>query len=210
MNFFGTTMEKKSLNLTIMQMKMFMFILLWQTAIPGSSQINNQAAINTRNTPSFSNTLNGSMVTSSNVTEKIIQWTKKRSRLPLPVYLNTVDERSMAGTIQSISDSAIIFSAKPGSKQGEANNMEISYTNIRQIKIRNKNGILKGFFYGTGIGLLPAIGGAIIGKGEGGAYVSVITFPLGVITGTLIGTSRKKFNINGNASSFSDFKKRIE
>jgi hypothetical protein len=116
----------------------------------------------------------------------------------------------MSGSIQSITGSAIIFSIKPGRKQGKANNMEISYTNIRQIKIRNKNGILKGFFYGTGIGLLPAIGGAIIGKGEGGAYVSVITLPLGVITGTLIGTSRKKFNINGNASSFSDFRKRIE
>ena len=186
------------LNLRIMKIKILLFILLLQTMMLASAQINSLDGISAQYTkPSLPTGLTGSRP-------------NQKSRLPLPAYLHTVDDKSLSGSIQSISDSAIIFSAKGKGKSGESNNMEISYSNIREIKIRKKNGIIKGFLYGTGVGLLPIIGGAIIGKGEGGAYVSVITLPLGIITGTLIGSSRKKFNINGSASSFYDFKKRME
>ena len=51
--------------------------------------------------------------------------------------------------------------------------------------------VLKGIAIGGAIGLSPAILSAIFGKGEGGAYVSVFTFPLGIITGGIIGATSK-------------------
>jgi hypothetical protein len=53
---------------------------------------------------------------------------------------------------------------------------------------------------------LLAILSSIFGNGEGGAYVSVIAFPVGIITGAIIGsTGKKKFFIDGQASNFIHF-----
>ena len=191
---------------------MLLFNLLLQTTMLVSAQTNSRdEIISQNNKPSSSNGLTESQTSELTVKPgNLKERPDQKSRLPLTVYLSTFDNKSTFGSIHAINDSVIIFSAKNHGKNVESNKMEIKYSNIREIKVRKKNGILKGFFYGTGVGLLPLIGGAIIGKGEGGAYVSVITLPLGVITGTLIGGSRKKFNINGNTSSFYDFKKRME
>jgi hypothetical protein len=194
-----------------MNIKMLLFNLLLQTTMLVPAQTNSRdGIISQNNKPSSSIGLTESQASILTGQPGNLKRTGQKSRLPLPVYLKTLDNKSTFGSIHAINDSAIIFSAKRNVNNVESNKIEIKYSNIREIKVRKKNGILKGFFYGTGVGLLPLIGGAIIGKGEGGAYVSVITLPLGVITGTLIGSSRKKFNINGNTSSFYDFKKRME
>jgi hypothetical protein len=86
-----------------------------------------------------------------------------------------------------------------------------SYPDISKIETHKKNGFLKGTLIGAGIGLAPVIVSSIFGEGEGGAYVSIITFPLGIITGAIIGgTSKKKFYINGEASKFHSFHKRMK
>ena len=52
---------------------------------------------------------------------------------------------------------------------------------------RGFSGALKGALIGGGIGLLPIV------AGQGGGYVAIITFPVGLITGAIIGgTSKKK------------------
>ena len=63
--------------------------------------------------------------------------------------------------------------------------------------------MLKGLLIGAGIGLAPIVGG------EGDAYTTFLTFPLGIITGTVVGgTSKKKYSINKNYQAFLDFTNR--
>jgi hypothetical protein len=81
--------------------------------------------------------------------------------------------------------------------------------NIRRIELKKKNGALKGILIGTVVGIIPVIVSSIFGHGEGGAYVSLITLPLGIITGTIIGlTSKRKYNINGSRDRFAEFQRK--
>ena len=74
------------------------------------------------------------------------------------------------------------------------------YESITIIKTKKKGGLLKGLLIGAGIGFFPVV------FGQGGAYVAVFTFPLGIIAGTIIGlTSKKKYMINGNSEAFQKF-----
>ena len=61
-------------------------------------------------------------------------------------------------------------------------------------KSHKKGGLLKGLLIGGGIGLLPLAAGSIFGKssGEAGAYISMVTFPVGIIAGAIIGATSKK------------------
>ena len=61
-------------------------------------------------------------------------------------------------------------------------------------KTHKKGGLLKGALIGGGIGLLPLAIGSIFGEstGQGGAYISIVTFPVGIIAGAIIGATSKK------------------
>jgi hypothetical protein len=91
-----------------------------------------------------------------------------------------------------------------------SNSIDESYLNIASIKTHKRGGLIKGMLVGLGIGLTPLLVGSAFGQAEGGAYLSIATLPVGLITGAIIGaTSKKKFLINGDASKFQSFRKRM-
>ncbi len=120
------------------------------------------------------------------------------------------------GLLVAASDSTLnIFQGKHGdwNKQSGAQVLTLFYSDINGIKIKRKGGLIKGLGIGAGICLLPVIIGSIFGKstGEGGAYVSLVAVPVGIITGAIIGsTSKKTFFIGGDRSRFQLFRKRID
>ena len=70
-----------------------------------------------------------------------------------------------------------------------------------------------GMLIGAGIGIAPVLIGSIFGPsiGQGGAYASIITFPVGTIIGAIIGsTSKKKFFIGGDRLRFGSFHKHMK
>ena len=70
---------------------------------------------------------------------------------------------------------------------------------IREIHLKKRNGLLKGALIGIGIGISPVLISSAFGRGEGGAYISIVALPLGLILGSIIGiTSKKKYTISGN------------
>lgn len=76
----------------------------------------------------------------------------------------------------------------------------LSYRNIKIIKTRKKNAALKPILYGVLIGISPIV------FGQAGAFIAVITLPVGILTGTIIGLSaKKKFRINGDLQAFHHF-----
>jgi hypothetical protein len=76
----------------------------------------------------------------------------------------------------------------------------INYETISIIKVKKHGGLLKGLLIGAGIGLAPIV------FGQGGAFVAFISFPVGIITGTIVGiTSKKKYIINGDLHAFQKF-----
>ena len=64
--------------------------------------------------------------------------------------------------------------------------ISIDYKNIRTIKTKKRGGLLKGVLIGGVIGFAPAF------FGEGGGYVAIITFPVGLITGSIVGATSKE------------------
>ncbi|MEP6615767.1 MAG: hypothetical protein ABJA57_04280 [Ginsengibacter sp.] len=140
---------------------------------------------------------------------KELQGKKLKNKLPFPASLTTMENTKIAGLITDINDSSVILIAEKKINRNNAHSREINFSDIMEIKLRKKHHFLNSLGIGAGVGLLPVIGGIIIGKGEGAAIVSVFTFPVGIITGGIVGASRKKFGINGNAESFYQFKKRM-
>jgi len=64
--------------------------------------------------------------------------------------------------------------------------------------------LLQGLAIGGVIGLSPIV------FGQGGAFVAILTFPVGIITGAIVGaTSSEKYFINGNYAAFNKMKKGI-
>ena len=149
-----------------------------------------------------------------------ISFAQKRSeynqRPRYKIVLQTVDEKMVKGLLIEIKDSSITVYPGNSNRIGSeemSHTENIEYSQIQQIKLKRKNGLLKGMAIGTGIGILPVLVGGIFGRstGEGGAYVSLVAVPLGFITGGVIGaTSRKKYNVHGDFSQFRDFKKRVK
>ena len=130
------------------------------------------------------------------------------------IWLYTSQGNMLKGVLVSTSDSSVnIFPGKFSEWNSHPKTTAIneSYLNINNIKTHKKGGLIKGMLIGAGIGLAPVLLSSAFGQGEGGAYVSIITFPIGIITGAIIGsTSKKKFFIDGDASRFHSFHKRIK
>jgi hypothetical protein len=122
----------------------------------------------------------------------------------LKTWAFTNDDKEIKGTLIGASDSALFI--YPGSigafeKENAPVLTAINYQNISLVKVKQRGGVLKGALLGGGIGFAPAF------FGEGGAYVAVITFPVGLITGTVVGaTAKRKYKIDGSHEAFAEFK----
>jgi len=132
------------------------------------------------------------------------------------IWITTNEGKVIKGILVSSSDFSVeIF---PGNKSEYGKQQKISlvkesYVNIDKIRIHKKNAGLKGLLIGGGIGLAPGLIGPIFGKntGEAGSFLSIITFPVGIITGGIIGiTSKKRFLIGGDKRKFYAFHKQIK
>lgn len=80
-------------------------------------------------------------------------------------------------TTQSISNESFV------KKRFELNFVRQSFTEPNG---RKKHYVVRGILIGGAIGILPVV------FGEGGAYVSIITFPAGLITGAILGLKAKR------------------
>ena len=84
--------------------------------------------------------------------------------------------------------------------QKSDNAKSVNYENIRLIKIKKPGGLLKGLLIGAGIGLAPIV------FGQGGAFVAIISLPVGIIAGSIVGaTSKKQYVIDGDLNRFEQF-----
>ncbi len=132
------------------------------------------------------------------------------------IWVSTTHDDLIKGILIDVSDSSVkIFPGKfsEWNSHSDISVIKESYSNITNIKTHKKGGLLKGLLIGAGIGISPVLVGSIFGRsvGEGGAYVSIITLPVGLITGAIIGgTSKKKFLINRDTSRFHSFRKRMK
>jgi hypothetical protein len=136
------------------------------------------------------------------------------------IFLNTLEGRSIEGLLIKLEDSTVtVFpgSRKEWRKNINENPVKINYSQIQQIKLKRKNGLVRGMLIGMGAGLLPLVGGSVIGPNAAytGAFISLLTVPIGFITGGIMGatasvTSKKGYYIRGRLSKFYDFKKRIK
>lgn len=135
----------------------------------------------------------------------------KHSTNHRPRYYASIQEKSdkiERGLLVRLEDSSAIL--YPGKwkrfrKSVINDSVVIAYSQILKIKLKKKNGLLKGLLIGGVIGFAPAF------FGEGGSYVAAFSLPIGIITGAIIGsTSHRKFFINGNYASFNKMKKKIQ
>jgi hypothetical protein len=126
---------------------------------------------------------------------------------PLPVWIYSKDNKEQKGLLTGGSATTVLIypgSMKEYKNQSSPQSLSFSYERINFIKIKKAYGLIEGLAKGGLIGLTP------IAFGEGGAYVSIIAIPLGVIIGSIVGaTSKKKFEINGDLNSFQKFTKRV-
>ncbi|MEO7048300.1 MAG: hypothetical protein ABI091_23575 [Ferruginibacter sp.] len=120
--------------------------------------------------------------------------------------IQTMNGKIVKGLLLQMEDSSVALFPGKWKKIRKGvihDSVVITYLQARQIKLKKKNSLLKGLLIGGGIGFAPAF------FGEGGAYVALLTFPIGIITGAIVGiTSGKKYFINGNYAAFNKMKKR--
>jgi len=121
----------------------------------------------------------------------------------LKIWVHTQDNTEIKGVFSGASDSILFVyegTIDEYNKQNTHKVISFNYKNIRMIKTKKRGGLLKGVLMGGVVGFLPAF------FGEGGGYTAVITFPVGIITGSIVGaTSKKKYEINGDAEAFARF-----
>ena len=126
------------------------------------------------------------------------------SQKPIKIQIYTTDGYIKNAILVGRTDSMILIfqgSKRDVKKQETPVLTGIHYQKITIIKTNKKAGFIWGLLIGGSIGLAPAL---IFG--EAGAYVSVVTFPSGLIAGTIIGaTSKKKHKINGDFVAFQRF-----
>lgn len=132
------------------------------------------------------------------------------------ITVSTPDGKEITGLLTQLEDSAVLIftgSRKEWKSNSIGKTMKIGYSEIQQIRLKKKNALLKGALIGFGVGLSPLLVASTIIKdgAQGGAFVSIITAPLGLATGSIVGaTAKKKFYIGGNMSNFLKFNKRIK
>ena len=133
------------------------------------------------------------------------------------IELVTMQGNMLKGLLLQVNDTTIII--YPGKRKEWNKNVEyypvvFGSSNVREIKLKKKNGMVKGMVLGGSIGL-SAILTTIILNGAtakgGTANNAVIVVPAGIIAGAYMGSkNRKNYNINGNEKAFTEFQKQIE
>ncbi|PWU05113.1 MAG: hypothetical protein C5B52_00275 [Bacteroidetes bacterium] len=123
------------------------------------------------------------------------------------IWITTTSGNLIKGVLLSVSDSSVkIFPGTYGDLKKQKNYTIINqdYSTISEIKIKKRAGWLKGMGIGALIGASPVL------FGEAGAYVAIVSFPLGVVVGTIVGaTSKKKFEINAELQNFNKFRHKV-
>ncbi len=133
------------------------------------------------------------------------------------IALITMQGNMLKGLLLQVNDTTIIIypgKRKEWNKKVEYYPVVFGSSNVREIKLKKKNGMVKGMVLGGSIGL-SAILTTIILNGAtakgGTANNAVIVVPAGIIGGAYMGSkSRKTYNINGNEKAFTEFQKQIE
>ena len=121
----------------------------------------------------------------------------------IKVWVYTKQGTLQKGVLDGSGDNSL--SIYQGSKNDYLNHKRheltsINYENVAIIKIKKPGGLLRGLLIGAGIGLAPIV------FGQGGAFVAFVSFPVGIITGSIVGiTSRKKYVIDGDLNRFQKF-----
>jgi len=123
------------------------------------------------------------------------------------IWIHTVSGNVIKGILIGSSDSTV--QVYPGSfsdwKKGrEFKMISEAYSNISIIYVKKRAGWLKGMLIGGLIGAIPIV------FGEAGGYVVVVTFPLGLVSGAIIGgISKKKFEIGTDPGQFKKFHQKV-
>ena len=133
------------------------------------------------------------------------------------VDLTTMQGNVLKGLLLQVNDTSVII--YPG-KRKEWNRkeayyaVEFGFSRISGIKLKKKNGVVKGVALGGSIGLSAILATVLLNnatsKGEAVNNV-VLVVPAGIIGGGYAGSkSKKDFNINGNEKAFIEFQKQIK
>ena len=130
------------------------------------------------------------------------------------IILFTSNGNKIKGILLNCSPTSV--SLYPGNfsswkQQKDYDTVTMSVDNILQIHLRKRNGLLRGMAIGTGIGISPALVSSALGEGEGGAYLSIVTLPLGFLLGSVIGlVSKKKFIISGDPKKLNHLNNKLK
>jgi hypothetical protein len=131
------------------------------------------------------------------------------TKKPVNIWVYTADGNIVEGKLAGRSGNNLLVYPRVMKKQKAKEEFalkRIPYQNITSIQTKKQQGLggmLKGMLIGGGIGFAPVI------AGEGGAYVAVLAFPIGIITGAIVGgTSKKNYSINRNYQSYLNFTNR--
>ena len=126
---------------------------------------------------------------------------------PTYVWVYTKENRIQKGFLTGFSDKDLILYAGNENelkKEKSPQLISFNYENIDVVRAKKRGGLLSGFLIGAAIGLTPIV------FGQGGAFVAVVTVPLGAIIGTIVGvTAKKKYMIHGDLTAFEKFKHKV-
>jgi hypothetical protein len=123
------------------------------------------------------------------------------------IWVITSNGNMLKGVLMHATDSTLDIFPGSFSDLKKKKNFKIvneSYSNISDIYIKKRAGWLKGMLIGGAIGISPVV------FGQAGGFVSIVSLPVGLIAGTIIGsTSRKKFHIGEDPSNFKKFHQKV-
>ncbi|HVE61780.1 MAG TPA: hypothetical protein VNA26_08170 [Chitinophagaceae bacterium] len=136
------------------------------------------------------------------------------------IKIFTLNSNTSDGILMRTNDSSVFV--YPGNfrewKQQKTFPIAITpYYNINKIQTKKRGGLIQGILIGAGIGIMPIFLDAIftpkggVRSAEGGAYVSIVAVPLGILVGGIVGgSSKKKFQIEGNETKFQRFISKVK
>jgi hypothetical protein len=132
------------------------------------------------------------------------------------IFLKFTEGKSIKGLLIQLEDSTVMMfqgNRKQWKNNTNATTINYNYSQIQKIKLKRKNGLLRGALIGTVAGFSPLLVGSLFGPDAAytGAFISVFTVPLGFISGSINGgILPKTYYIGGDFYEFLDLKKRIK